>query len=133
MRWLVVIPLAAGCLCSSAFGQYSALDSYQRARVVLDRFANACGGVDRIRGIENFTIKASGYLVLRNQSRQPFALDRAPRQIEIAVDLKRSRFREEERTEFPSGNRPHESLVVDGGKGVSIDHVRGTRFDQTNV
>jgi glyoxylase-like metal-dependent hydrolase (beta-lactamase superfamily II) len=109
------------------------LGSYRKAREIVDRSIGAHGGADKIRSIDNFTIKASGYLVLRHQSRKPFILERAPRQIDITVDLKNDRFLEEERAEFASGNKPHESLIVNNKEGVSIDHVRRTRFDRTNI
>lgn len=78
LRWIIVLALAA----ASAFlwgvptsvlwaSPPLTLESYQRARQVLDAAIEAMGGMERIDSIETLEIEAEGETILRNQSPQP--------------------------------------------------------------
>jgi glyoxylase-like metal-dependent hydrolase (beta-lactamase superfamily II) len=74
-------------------GQSPTLQSYERAREVLDKSVAAYGGLENLRGIENFSLRADGVEFHRNQSRRPDLAESTPRRYEVTIDLKNNRYR----------------------------------------
>src|SRR2546423_128577 len=64
---LVAFLLAAGLARSEGFG----LDSYQKARAVLDAAAEAAGGAERLEAIHAVDLERDGTSYGRNQSPEP--------------------------------------------------------------
>ncbi len=111
---------------ATATAQTVTQDSYQKAREVLDRSVAAYGGVEKLRAMENVTLKAVGDTVQRNQSRKPFTSDRTPYRIDIAVDLKGNRMNQIVQGGYPGGFSYHNGFAVEGTDGLFYDFVRKT-------
>jgi len=69
---LLTILIAA----TNALSQSFTLDSFTKAKAVLDRSATAYGGREALNAIANVSIRLGGESVHRNQSRKPGDLDR---------------------------------------------------------
>ncbi len=81
-------------LCfQSIFAQNVTKQSYEKAREVLDKAVAAYGGLENLRGIQNFSLKAAGVEFHRNQSRRPEIAETTPRRYEVTIDLKNNRYR----------------------------------------
>ena len=120
-------------LCAASFAQTVTQESYQKAREVVDRSVAAYGGVEKLRAIENVTLKAAGDTVQRNQSRKPFAADRTPYRIDIIVDLKGNRMNQVVQGGYPGGFSYHNGFAVEGTNGVGYDFVRKTTLPRPNI
>lgn len=120
-------------LVSFTHAQNLTHDSYKRAREVLDRSVEAYGGITRLRAIENFSLKAIGDTVQRNQSRKTFASDRTSYRIDITVDLKGNRMYQLNNGGYPGGFRYHGSFAVDKTEGVSYDMIRKVVIPRPNM
>jgi hypothetical protein len=57
------------------FAQNLTKPLYEKGREVLDKSVSAYGGLEKLRGIQNFSSKAVGDSIHRNQSRRPFSPD----------------------------------------------------------
>jgi glyoxylase-like metal-dependent hydrolase (beta-lactamase superfamily II) len=77
----------------NAAAQNATIDSYQRAREVVDRSFAAYGGVDAIRNISTLKIRMEGSDLHRNQSLRPGVPFQTPRIFELTMDLKKDRYR----------------------------------------
>ena len=77
----------------TGFAQNLTKQSYEKAREVLDRSVTAYGGLENLRAIENFSLRADGLEFHRNQSRRPEAAEATPRRYEVTIDLKNNRYR----------------------------------------
>jgi glyoxylase-like metal-dependent hydrolase (beta-lactamase superfamily II) len=108
-------------------------ESYIRAREAIDKSVAAYGGLAKLRSIQNFTLKAVGDTVQRNQSRKTFTFDRTPYQIDIAADLKGNRFSQAVQGGFPGGFRYHSVFVVDKTDGMSYDMIRKVSVARPNI
>ncbi len=108
-------------------------ESYLRAREVLDKSVAAYGGLSKLRSIENFTLKAVGATVQRNQSRKTFAADRTPYRIDIVADLKGNRFSQIVQGGYPGGFRYHNGFTVDKTDGMSWDMIRKVTVARPNT
>ena len=120
-------------LCAASFAQTVTQESYQKAREIVDRSVAAYGGVEKLRAIENVTLKAVGDTVQRNQSRKPFTSDRTPYRIDIAVDLKGNRMNQIVQGGYPGGFSYHNGFAVEGTDGVGYDFVRKTTSSRPNL
>jgi glyoxylase-like metal-dependent hydrolase (beta-lactamase superfamily II) len=99
-------------------------ESYAKAREVIDKAVTAYGGIDELRAIDSFTIKASGESVHRNQSRKPFMSEKTPYQIDIVADLKGNRMSQIVKGGYPGGFSYHNGFSVVGTDGVGYDFDR---------
>ncbi|MEO5860765.1 MAG: hypothetical protein ABIR33_17675, partial [Pyrinomonadaceae bacterium] len=129
MKQLFLAIISTLVAVSAAVGQSNVtMDSYVKARAVLDRAIAAHGGVQALRAIENVTFRLEGDTVHRNQSKKPFALDRTPFKAEYILDLKNTRFRQRQDGHYPGGFDWINGLVINKAAGVAWDELRGT-FD----
>lgn len=121
-------------LCQQpVFAQNLSKQSYEKAREVLDRALAAYGGLENLRGIENFTLKAVGETVQRNQSRKTFMAERTPYQFDIAFDVKNNRINQVTQGGYPGGFKYHSGFAVNKTDGVGYDFLRSTSNVRTNV
>ena len=114
------------CLVNSALGQNVTQDSYNKARAVLDRSVAAYGGLKELRAIENVTFKIDGDTVHRNQSGKTFAFDRTPFKAEYIIDVKNTRYRQQQDGHYPGGFDWVNGFAINKAEGVSWDVLRGT-------
>lgn len=128
------------CLCILIFvfnqigsAQNITKQSYERAREVLDKAVAAYGGLENLRSIQNFTLRAAGDTVQRNQSRKTFMAERTPYQIDVTVDMKNNRFVQVQKGGYPGGFSYHSGLAVDKTDGVSFDFIRNTSVARPNI
>lgn len=115
------------------FAQNLTRQSYEKAREVLDKAVAAYGGLENLRSIQNFSLKATGDTVQRNQSRRTFFTERTPYQIDVIVDIKGNRFMQVAQGGYPGGFRYHSGLAVDKTDGVSLDLIRNTSTVRPNI
>lgn len=115
------------------FAQNLTGESYKKAREVLDKSVAAYGGLENLRAIENFTLKAVGDTVQRNQSRRTFFAERTPYQIDVTVDIKNNRFIQVVEGGYPGGFKYHSGFAVYKTEGVSFDLIRNTSFIRENI
>jgi glyoxylase-like metal-dependent hydrolase (beta-lactamase superfamily II) len=118
---------------SNIFAQNLTSESYKKAREVLDRSVAAYGGLENLRSIENFTLKAVGDTVQRNQSRRTFFAERTPYQIAVTVDMKNNRFIQVAEGGYPGGFKYHSGFAVYKTEGVSFDLIRNTSTIRPNI
>ncbi len=118
----------------SSFGQSNpTMDSYMKARAVLDRAVAAHGGVQVLRAIENVTFRLEGDTVHRNQSKKPFAFDRTPFKAEYILDIKNTRYRQRQDGHYPGGFDWINGFVINKAEGLTWDELRGTFNPIPNV
>jgi glyoxylase-like metal-dependent hydrolase (beta-lactamase superfamily II) len=118
---------------ASIFAQNITKQSYEKAREVLDKAVVAYGGLVNLRSIQNFTLKAVGDTVQRNQSRRTFMAERTPYQIDITADIKNNRFIQIAKGGYPGGFSYHSGIVVDKTDGTFFDFIRNTTSPSPNI
>lgn len=133
MKRAVLVSFAALCLSPFVFGQTVTQDSYLKARPILDKAVAAYGGLANLRSIQNFTLKAVGDTVHRNQSRKTFASDRTPYQIDLIVDVKGNRLSQIVQGGYPGGFSYHSGFAVDKADGISFDMIRKVTVARPNM
>jgi glyoxylase-like metal-dependent hydrolase (beta-lactamase superfamily II) len=105
---------------------FSTIDSFNRAKTILDRAIAAYGGREALNSINNVSIRLKGESVHRNQSRRPGDLDRTEYTGELVIDLKNSRAMQTQKGHYPGGFNWHNGFVVDAGNRTSFDLIRKT-------
>lgn len=110
----------------AAIAQSVTMESYLKARPILDRAVAAYGGVRALRGIENITFRLEGDTVHRNQSKKAFAFDRTPFKAEYIIDVKNSRYRQTQDGHYPGGFDWVNGFAINKTEGVTWDVLRGT-------
>jgi glyoxylase-like metal-dependent hydrolase (beta-lactamase superfamily II) len=108
-------------------------DSYRNARAVIDRAVTAYGGIERLRGLDNFTLKASGDRIQRNQSRRTFGADRIAYQLDLVADRKNERVAWVQKGGYPGGFVYNNGQIVDKNKGTSFDLAGKRSTEMQNV
>ena len=111
---------------TSALSQSFTIDSFTKAKAVLDRSVAAYGGREALNSINNVSIRLAGESVHRNQSRRPGDLDRTPYNGEIIIDLKNSRAMQTQKGHYPGGFNWHSGNVVEAGNRTFFDLIRKT-------
>jgi glyoxylase-like metal-dependent hydrolase (beta-lactamase superfamily II) len=101
------------------------MESYVKARAVLDRAVTAHGGLAALRAIENVTLRVEGDSVHRNQSKRTFTLDRTPLKAEYIIDIKNTRYRQRLDGHYPGGFDWVNGFAVNKTEGVTWDELRG--------
>lgn len=95
--------------------------SYRRARSALDAALRAHGGLERLRAVEDFTLREVGKSYFVEQSAKPDPPYESGAQEEtLVVDLKRGRLAYEVKNTFPGGAGWTKNIVR-GGEGVTLD------------
>lgn len=118
---------------TGVFAQNITRQSYEKARQVLDKAVAAYGGLENLRALQNFTLKAVGDTVQRNQSRRTFMAEKTPYQIDVTVDLKNNRFIQISKGGYPGGFSYHSGIAVVKTDGVVFDFIRNTTSPSPNV
>ena len=126
MKKTAFLLAALACLVLGASGQTVTQDSYNKARAVLDRSVAAYGGLKELRAIENVTLKIEGDTVHRNQSKKTFAFDRTPFKAEYIVDVKNTRYRQQQDGHYPGGFDWVNGFAINKAEGAAWDNIRGT-------
>ena len=115
------------CLAATAaLAQTLTIESYNKAKTVLDRSVAAYGGREGLNSIANVSIKIAGDSVHRNQSRRPGEFDRTEYNGELVIDVKNSRVMQTQKGHFPGGFNWHTGFVVEAGNRTSFDLIRKT-------
>ena len=120
-------------LSLTTFAQNVTYESYGKAREVLDRSITAYGGMEKLRAIENVTIRAEGDTVHRNQSRKPFTLDRTPFKASYIIDAKNTRYRQLQEGWFPGGYHWVNGFAMNKTEGLSWSVLRGSGNPIPNI
>ncbi len=110
----------------SALPQTFTIDSFTKAKTVLDRSVAAYGGRDALNAITNVSIRIAGESVHRNQSRRPGDQDRTPYSGELVIDVKNSRLMQTQKGHYPGGFDWHNGSVIDAGNRTGFDLIRKT-------
>jgi glyoxylase-like metal-dependent hydrolase (beta-lactamase superfamily II) len=131
-RWPLLL-IATTCLQLGAAAQSPTLDSYAKARPILDRAIAAYGGLPELRKIENVTFRLEGDTVHRNQSKKTFAFDRTPYKAEYIIDVKNTRYRQQQDGHYPGGFDWVNGFAINKAEGVTWDVLRGTFNPIPNV
>jgi glyoxylase-like metal-dependent hydrolase (beta-lactamase superfamily II) len=111
---------------TTASSQGFTIDSFTKAKAVLDRSVTAYGGADGLNAIGNVSIRITGESVHRNQSRRPGTSDRTEFTGEMVIDLKNSRARYVQKGHYPGGFNWNNGWVVEAGSRTSFDLIRKT-------
>ncbi|MEQ1762053.1 MAG: MBL fold metallo-hydrolase [Pyrinomonadaceae bacterium] len=134
MKRLFLAIISTVAAVSASFGQNNAtMDSYVKARAVLDRAVAAHGGIQTLRVIENVTFRLEGDTVHRNQSKKAFAFDRTPFKAEYVIDVKNTRYRQRQDGHYPGGFDWVNGFAINKAEGVTWDELRGTFNPVPNV
>ena len=133
MKISVLILLVVVTFSLSTLGQSVTMDSYTRARPILDRAVAAYGGLKDLRAIENVTFRVEGETVHRNQSRRTFTSDRTPFKASYIIDPKNTRYRQSQDGWYPGGFHWVNGFAIHRTEGVAWDALRGTMNPIPNV
>lgn len=133
MRRTLAVTIAIFAIQMCIAAQSATLDSYTKARSVLDRAVTAYGGLGELRAIENVWIKVEGDSVHRNQSKKTFALDRTPLKAEYIIDLKNTRYRQVLDGHYPGGFDWVNGFAINRTEGVQWDQLRGVFTPMANI
>lgn len=109
------------------FAQNLTRQSYEKAREIFNRSVDAYGGIEAIRSIQNFSLRAEGDTIHRNQSRRPFGADRTPYVAEVIADFQNNRYRYNLERGFPGGVFFVTHAGFDGKEHVFADMIRKTK------
>jgi glyoxylase-like metal-dependent hydrolase (beta-lactamase superfamily II) len=99
------------------------LDSYARARHIIDRAVAAHGGLDALRSARQMRVTREGHDVWRHQSRgvaPPY--DRERFTSELHIDLANGRLIAEEKRTYPGGTHRHFSFVTARDQSYYFNH-----------
>jgi glyoxylase-like metal-dependent hydrolase (beta-lactamase superfamily II) len=99
------------------------LDSYARARQIVDRAVTAHGGLDALRSARQMRVTREGHDVWRHQSRAvapPY--DRERFSSELHIDLANGRLVAEEKRTYPGGTHRHFSFVTAREQSYYVNH-----------
>ncbi len=118
---------------TNALSQSFTIDSFTKAKAVLDRSVAAYGGREALNSIGNVSIRLGGETVHRNQSRRPGDLDRTPFAGELVIDVKNSRALQTQKGHYPGGFDWHNGFVVDNNTRTSFDFIRKTSNPPGNI
>lgn len=126
MKRSICLVLSLLLVSAAAVAQSNAtMDSYLKARPVLDRAIAAYGGLQELRAIENVSLKVEGESVHRNQSKKAFVFDRTPLKAEYIIDVKNTRYRQRLDGHYPGGFDWVNGFAINKTEGVTWDELRG--------
>ena len=131
-KWPLLL-ITTACLQLGVVAQSPTLESYTKARSVLERAITAYGGQKELRAIENVSLKVEGDTVHRNQSKKAFVFDRTPLKAEYIIDVKNTRYRQRLDGHYPGGFDWVNGFTINKTEGVTWDELRGTFNPVSNV
>ncbi|HEX2270222.1 MAG TPA: MBL fold metallo-hydrolase [Pyrinomonadaceae bacterium] len=126
MKKSIAISLTILITATIALPQSFTLDSFNKAKAVLDKSVAAYGGREALNSISNVSIRIAGESVHRNQSRRPGDMDRTPYSGEFVIDMKNSRVMQTQKGHYPGGFDWHNGFVIEGGNRTNFDLIRKT-------
>lgn len=129
---LLISMLFAGISCNGQnkispanAGGWTSIDSYRKARSILDSGIIALGGLVKLRALENLTVQYTGVRYMINQSRKPEGpWDAAPSEGKVHIDRKSNRIYTENANHFPGIGSYTGSVRLVGTKGFGIDYQK---------
>lgn len=127
--WIFI--LIFGLSQAGVYAQNITQQSYNQAKEVLDKAVAAYGGIDSLRSIENFSIRAEGDTVHRNQSRRAGMSERTPYIVNFTADLKNERYRQSVEGGYPGGFTWANQQAFDGKEVVFADMIRKTKVTRS--
>ena len=100
----------------------SMLESYARAKSIVDAAVAAHGGVDALRAARHMRVTLQGKDIHRNQSRRVAApYDSTPRRHEILIDIPRGQVISIDTRGYPGGFSYNTGFITNGTKGFSLN------------
>jgi glyoxylase-like metal-dependent hydrolase (beta-lactamase superfamily II) len=126
MRRIPVLALVLMLAASSRVVSQDApniIESYNRAKQLVDRAVASHGGIDALRGARQMRVRFTGDDVWRHQSRAaapPY--DREPHKSELFIDLDKGRLVNETERSYPGGIHRQFRFVTDGEKSYYVNH-----------
>ena len=131
---LTLAVLPCGAAAQPASGQTGGvLQSYARARALLDSAIVAHGGLEALGSATRFVARMEGQDFWRNQSRRvepPY--DAEPWTGTLMLDLPRARYVWTATSAFPGGFRNANRTVIDGPRGFNANLRQQTYFNVPN-
>jgi glyoxylase-like metal-dependent hydrolase (beta-lactamase superfamily II) len=130
MRRLPILALALSLVASAPAASQDApniIESYDRAKRLIDRAVTAHGGIDALRGGRQMRVRFTGDDVWRHQSRAaapPY--DREPHRSELFIDLEKGRVVVDQQRSYPGGIHRSFRFVTDGDKSYYVNHRHQT-------
>jgi glyoxylase-like metal-dependent hydrolase (beta-lactamase superfamily II) len=133
-----LLPAGLAALCLLAAGrpagaQQNSLESFQRARRVLDAGITAMGGLERLRGINAVTVRHEGTGFWRNQSPKatpPWA--GTPMSGFLVIDFQGGRLFWDNATAFPGGFSNRNQLMISPREGWGANPLERRWFSIPN-
>ncbi len=113
--------------------QNPTLESYAKARPILDRAVAAFGGQKELRAIESVSFRIEGDTVHRNQSKRTFMSERTPYKASFIIDAKNTRYRQQQAGHYPGGFDWVNGFAINKADGVSWDMLRNTMSTIPNL
>jgi hypothetical protein len=109
----------------STIEQWSSIESYRKAKSILDSAIVALGGLDSIRSIDQITVEYDGLRQMINQSRKPEGpWDAEPSTGKVHIDRKNNRIYTENASYYPGIGSYTGSVRLVGTKGFGIDYQK---------
>lgn len=117
--------ICVACQSPRSNETYSSLDSFRKAKAILDSSIIALGGLEKIRAIEQVTVEYNGSRYMINQSRKaerPW--DKEPSVGKVHVDRKNDRIYTENASYYPGIGSYAGAVRFTGTKGFGIDYQK---------
>jgi glyoxylase-like metal-dependent hydrolase (beta-lactamase superfamily II) len=121
--WTAIAALVVSVTVLAQQAPPGLLDSYARARQIIDRAVAAHGGLDALRSARQMRVTREGHDVWRHQSRAvapPY--DRERFTSELQIDLSNGRLIAEEKRTYPGGTHRHFSFVTAREQSYYVNH-----------
>jgi hypothetical protein len=93
MKRVAILIIVLLSIQSTYFAQNITRQSLDKAKEILDKTFEAYGGLQNLRAIRNFSIRAEGVEYHRNQSRRYDIVESTPRPFEFYADFENNRYR----------------------------------------
>jgi glyoxylase-like metal-dependent hydrolase (beta-lactamase superfamily II) len=121
--WTAVAVMVVSVSVLAQPAHHGVLESYSRARQIVDRAVTAHGGLDVLRSARQMRVTREGHDVWRHQSRAvapPY--DRERFTSELHIDLANGRLIAEEKRTYPGGAHRHFSFVTAREHSYYLNH-----------
>ena len=129
--WCIALLALLGPAAAEAQQPPTVLDSYRRARALVDTGIAAHGGRDALRDAEKIRVVLEGHDIHRNQSRRVASpYDTTWRWSTVMIDLARDQVVSREARGYPGGFRYNTGFITDGSRSFSLDTRNRTYSEQ---